>query len=89
MSDAVLYFKRAPSAAVPLTVGSTPFAYVNTGNSAQVVTVTGGAVTLIEVDVGVGLLPIVGLFGNYLLLPEQSVRVSYLITKPTMTVVTL
>jgi hypothetical protein len=89
MSDAVLYFKRAPSLPIVQTVTGSPYVYVNLSNSMQVISVTSGNVTLIEINAGSGFLPAIGIAGTYVLMPSQSMRVNYLITPPSMTTVTL
>jgi hypothetical protein len=89
MSDAVLYFKRAPSLPIPQTVTASPFVYTNSTKSAQMVTISGGAVSLIEIDAGLGYVPQVGVAGTFLVLPNQSIRTTYVVSVPTITVVTL
>jgi hypothetical protein len=89
MSDAILYFKRHPSLPVPVTVNGSPFIYLNESSSGQIVNVQGGAVSLIELNAGAGYLPQIGLMGTYLVLPGQSLRITYLVSTPTVNVVTL
>lgn len=89
MSDALLYFKRAPSLPVLQTVGASPYIYTNVTVSPQVINVNGGAVSLIEINAGTGYLPQVGILGSFLVLPTQSIRITYLVTPPTVSVVTL
>lgn len=89
MSDAILYFKRPPSLPIPVTVNGSPFIYLNESSSGQIVNVQGGAVSLIELDAGLGYLPQIGVLGTYLVLPGQSLRINYLISAPTVNVVTL
>ena len=89
MSDALLYFKRVPSLPVAQTVTASPYVYTNATVSAQIVKISGGAVSLIEINAGKGYLPQVGLLGSFLVLPNQSIRITYLVTPPTVSVVTL
>jgi hypothetical protein len=53
------------------------------------VNITGGAVSLIEIDAGLGYVPQVGVAGTFLVLPNQSIRTTYVVSVPTITVVTL
>ncbi len=87
MSDAVLYFKRAPSAPIPQVVGATPAVLTNSSTNVQVYAVTGGVVTLIEVDLGAGFLPAVGIAGVFALMPAQALRITYAVTPPTVNMV--
>ncbi len=89
MSDAVLYFHRTSGLPIPVSVGVSPFIYVNESSSTQVVNISGGAVSLIEIDAGAGYVPQIGVLGTFLVLPEQSIRTNYIVSKPTITVVTL
>ena len=89
MSDSYAYFKRAQSAPVPQVVGASPYSYTNSSGSMQMVNVQGGVVSLIEIDAGLGFTPAIGIAGNYLLFPNQVVRITYIVTPPTVNVITL
>ncbi len=87
--DAVQYFKRAPAASVPQIVGAAPWTYTNASAGVQVMTVGGGVVTLIEVDTGLGFLPAIGIAGVFVLFPQQAMRVTYVVSAPTVGMVQL
>ncbi len=89
MSDAVLYFRRAPAAPAAQSVGGSPATIANNSPSIQVYTVTGGVVTLIEIDAGSGFLPAIGIAGVYVLMPTNTIRMTYVVTPPTVSMVQL
>lgn len=89
MSDAVNYFYRSPGAPLPVTVGASPFSYTNASAGIQLATLAGGGTTLIEINQGAGFVPAIGIAGVYTLMPSQTLRVTYLITPPTLTTIQL
>lgn len=89
MSDAYQYFRRAPSAPAAVVVGASPFVYANSSAGIQLVTVTGGVVPLLELDAGLGYLPLIGVAGVYVMFPGTTMRVNYVVSPPTMSMVQL
>lgn len=89
MSESYAYFKRAQGSPVPQTVSGSPYVYTNSAGQMQMVAVQGGVVSLIEVDAGLGFVVAIGIAGNYLLFPSQSIRVTYVVTQPTVNVINL
>ncbi len=87
--DAYQWFGMRRGNPVPVTVGSTPFVYTNESGRLQLVSVTGGVVALIEVNVGAGFLPAIGIAGTYVLFPGQQIRIAYVAVAPTVTTVTI
>ncbi len=85
--DAYQWERPTPGVPVPVTVGATPFTYTNASAGLQLASVQGGAVALIEINVGAGFAPAIGIAGVYALFPQQQIRVTYVAVAPTMTTV--
>jgi len=81
------YFKRPPSAAAGQSVGASPWTYTNNSPSIQIITVSGGVVSLIEIDAGAGFIPAIGLAGVYTLFPSQALKITYVISAPVVSMV--
>ena len=89
LSDAYQFFWRAPGAPVTVGLGASPFVYTNGSPGIQIVTVTGGVVPLLEVNIGSGFIPLIGIAGNYVLFPTQSIRINYVVSAPTVSTIQL
>ncbi len=85
--DSYLWERQQPGSPVPVTVGPTPFVYTNNSNGLQLVAVSGGVVALIEINIGAGFLPAIGIAGVYALFPSQQIRLTYVAVAPTVTTV--
>lgn len=62
-----------------LTVGASPYIYINSGNNLQILLVSGGTVTSIEISADAGTTyDVVGLLGgSYVLRPADRARITY------------
>lgn len=89
MDAVVNMFQRAPAGMVMQVVGASPWSYTNSSVGLQLVTVTGGAVSLISINTGAGLLPVVGIAGTFLLFPGNVLQITYIVTAPTVGMVQL
>ncbi len=87
MSDALLYFMKVPASPVAQVLGPSPAVLTNASPSLQVMVVAGGVVSLIEINAGAGYLPALSLFGSFPLMPTHSIRITYLVTPPTVQMV--
>lgn len=86
MMDAVLNFRRAPAPAVIQGVSASPEVFTNGSLGIQLLTVSGGVVTLLEVNTGAGFAITLGPL--VILLPGASLRVTY-VTAPSVSLVQL
>ncbi len=86
--DALL-FKVPPAAPVAQSVGASPWTYTNSSAGGQLVSISGGIVSLIEVNFGVGFTPFPALFGTIYVFPAQAIRITYAVSAPTVSMVQL
>lgn len=89
MDMVVNCYCRAPLAAIALTPTASPWVYLNASAGLENVNISGGVVSLLEVDAGIGFVPIVGIAGTVLLFPGWSLRTTYVVSAPTATMVQL
>ena len=80
-------FKRPRSAAVNQVVGASPYTYTDATVNEEIVTVSGGTVSQIEVDnSGGGFVVQVATSGDFTVFPDGGVKVTYSV-EPTVAVV--
>jgi len=71
------FFKRPPQAPAAQSVSGSPYSYTNTSKDKQICQVSGGTVSLIEINKGSGFATQVGTSGNYTLFPNEIIRITY------------
>lgn len=89
MVDSVYHFKRTPGTPQAQSVAASPAVYTNSTPFIQVVVATGGVVTSLEVDQGSGFSVSGLLAGTFMLFPNWALRITYVVTPPTLTVQTI
>ena len=82
-------YKRAPAASAAQVVGASAWTYTNSSASAQILTVVGGVVTSIEINLGPGFVLNLAIAGVFTLFPAQQMRITYVVTPPTVGMVQL